>query len=405
MKIKVSDIHSNPFRPKVGYRDERLSELRESIVKTHFWGNIVVRLCSNGRIEQAYGHHRTKAVLDLYGPDYEIDVVVKDLSDGEMLKMLARENMEDVDALADLSLLKHTVQVLAEGRIEIPVNGAKEVHYAPSFKMQPFEAGRPGAYTQAALARFLGYRWLRPKEFNKKGKPLAQHSANRMNYSMVALQLVEDGVFDGIEQFEGVSTTQLEKLVSTTMYVLKSAEEKAARHEAEALAAQKKKTAPQKEAAKEKRVAAERRNAEKTRENAKKSVGEAAEKICERLRAGEMLTKDIKAEVLRNSSHGSVEDESGGPEVPKWIGEHADDVRSKYDYVLRNGKDKLMDKMNGLLNLRVEFEQSDPAALAALVQTLVNLSGRAIRVAKQLQGGKLSPKLNKQLLRALKETI
>jgi len=49
----------------------------------------------NGKIQIAYGHHRLKALQEIYTPDYQIEVPVKDLSDELMLKIMANENMEE----------------------------------------------------------------------------------------------------------------------------------------------------------------------------------------------------------------------------------------------------------------------------------------------------------------------
>lgn len=99
MLVKVKDIRPNPFRNINAYplSQTKIDLLIGSINKTGFWDNILARK-KDGNIELAYGHHRFFALQDKrsgYGKDAQIDIPVKDISDDDMLRIMADENMDE----------------------------------------------------------------------------------------------------------------------------------------------------------------------------------------------------------------------------------------------------------------------------------------------------------------------
>ena len=96
MKVKIKDLHPNPFRDLSSYpfNKEKIEQLKKSIEATGFWDNILARQV-NGKIQIAYGHHRLKALKEVFSGEYMVEVPVKDLSDELMLKIMANENMEE----------------------------------------------------------------------------------------------------------------------------------------------------------------------------------------------------------------------------------------------------------------------------------------------------------------------
>ena len=94
MKIKVKDIEFNPFRNVEKYPVDKLKveALKNSIEETGFWDNILARPFNN-HYQISYGHHRIIAVREL-GIE-EIDIPVKNLSDADMIRIMANENMND----------------------------------------------------------------------------------------------------------------------------------------------------------------------------------------------------------------------------------------------------------------------------------------------------------------------
>lgn len=98
MKIKVRDVHPNPYRNIDHYplNKEKIMALTNSIEKTGFWDNLVGREV-DGKVQIAYGHHRIEALrlANGYGYDFEFDLPIKDIDDGTMIQIMANENMQE----------------------------------------------------------------------------------------------------------------------------------------------------------------------------------------------------------------------------------------------------------------------------------------------------------------------
>lgn len=111
MKVAVKDLKPNPFRQISSYPidEEKVGRLVESIRETTFWNNLVARK-EGGEIQIAYGHHRLAALKK--ARVREIDIEVRKLSDADMLKIMARENMEEWTT--SVSVVHETVRA-AEG--------------------------------------------------------------------------------------------------------------------------------------------------------------------------------------------------------------------------------------------------------------------------------------------------
>jgi len=94
MKVKVKDIVANPFRRMKEYPIDKgkVESLKQSIRDTTFWDNLLARK-KGDKYELAYGHHRWMALKELKVK--EVDIPVRDLSDEDMLRIMANENMDD----------------------------------------------------------------------------------------------------------------------------------------------------------------------------------------------------------------------------------------------------------------------------------------------------------------------
>src|SRR5262249_27245605 len=94
--INVSDVVANPFRHIDRYpiSEDKIAALVASMNRTGFWPNVLCRHV-NGKYQLAYGHHRWIAYERKYGRDGTIDLIVKDLSDEVMLRVMADENMRE----------------------------------------------------------------------------------------------------------------------------------------------------------------------------------------------------------------------------------------------------------------------------------------------------------------------
>jgi ParB/RepB/Spo0J family partition protein len=94
MKIEVTRILPNPHRNLTAnpIRPEQVDNILESIERTGFWDNLVVRESPDrpGFYELAYGHHRMAAVVK--AGITHVDLPVRDLNDWEMYECMVDEN-------------------------------------------------------------------------------------------------------------------------------------------------------------------------------------------------------------------------------------------------------------------------------------------------------------------------
>jgi hypothetical protein len=93
VRVKLKDIKPNPFRSFDIYAidRERVKRLKASIKETDWWDNVEARK-KDGEVELAYGHHRIEAMKEIFGPEHEIEIPVKDLSNEQMIRRMSREN-------------------------------------------------------------------------------------------------------------------------------------------------------------------------------------------------------------------------------------------------------------------------------------------------------------------------
>lgn len=95
--VGISQIDANPFR-RLGdypYVERKVEALMKSISDVGLWEGIIGRMVGN-RVEIAFGHHRAEAARRV-GLD-AINIIIRDLTDDEMLAFMGRENMEDYNA-------------------------------------------------------------------------------------------------------------------------------------------------------------------------------------------------------------------------------------------------------------------------------------------------------------------
>jgi hypothetical protein len=157
-----------------------------SMHDTEFWGNIVAR--PNGRGYQiAYGHHRLEVLKKRMRWD-TVPVIVKKLSNEQMLKMMSRENHDayGTDAWVEMEDIRQTIWAYDRGEIELPKidrRGA-EIFLSPRSEKE---------FTKIQIARFHG----RTKQDGKD-----------CNYGFEeawkALDLIEHDILS-TEQFKGLS--------------------------------------------------------------------------------------------------------------------------------------------------------------------------------------------------------
>ena len=95
--VPIGDIDANPFR-RLGvypYVENKIKALMNSIADVGLWEGAIGRKKGN-RVQIAFAHHRVEAGRR-HGLT-AIPVIIRDLSDEQMLKFMGRENSEDYNA-------------------------------------------------------------------------------------------------------------------------------------------------------------------------------------------------------------------------------------------------------------------------------------------------------------------
>jgi len=97
MNVSITSIDANPWRnlSKYPFVESKVDALVRSIKDVGLWEGIIVRKVGN-RYQLAFGHHRWKAAKKARLK--KISVIVRDLTDEQMLQFMGRENLEDWNA-------------------------------------------------------------------------------------------------------------------------------------------------------------------------------------------------------------------------------------------------------------------------------------------------------------------
>jgi hypothetical protein len=221
MLVAVKDIKPNPFRSLDRYPIDRakVEFLKESIESTGFWENVVARE-KDGVVELAYGHHRLIALKEALGPNAKVEIIIKDLDDETMIKIMARENMTEwgTSATVEQETVRAVVLAYAEGKIELP-KVPKDTHktvirYAPRFAVGNEDAlGRLHPYTPATLGRFLG--WTNTRNRGERG--VVEEADRKVIRTLDTLAALAEGIFSE-KQFDGIGTKMAGAAVEETKH-------------------------------------------------------------------------------------------------------------------------------------------------------------------------------------------
>jgi ParB-like nuclease domain len=235
VKVLLSMIRPNPFRNIDQYPLDpaKIDALRESIRSTGFWGNVVARRVGNGHggmaYELAYGHHRWQALnLEAGGEDPDVDLVLRDLTDEDMLQIMARENMQEwgTSATVEIETVRAVVTAYADGKIQLnppdQFTSKNLLRHAPSFTVNKGRDAAPDPsadlsypYTSSTIAPFLGW------------------SSDKVMETLGHLEMIELGILDDAA-YRGLSTWQAQAMTSRARELRDSSAAQAARTEQEA---------------------------------------------------------------------------------------------------------------------------------------------------------------------------
>jgi hypothetical protein len=196
MKVQIGKLEPNPYRDMANYPiDEvKVKALCDSINQTGFWDNILGRE-KDGRVQIAYGHHRLAALKRVMALTDVIDIPVKTLSDGMMIKIMANENMEEWKVSP--RVIDETVRVTKKFLEENPEEMAKvKIPQAPAETKRSKET--------SLIAAFLGWgTW-------------------RVDGALERLRLIDEGVLDK----ESVESMPSDKAARELVAVVKEGKKK-----------------------------------------------------------------------------------------------------------------------------------------------------------------------------------
>lgn len=378
MQVKVRDLHPNPFRRIERYpiRREKVEALRESLRQTGFWDNVVARQ-EDGRVEIAYGHHRLVALQEEYGPDREVNVILRDLDDAHMLQIMAAENMEEwgTSAWVEMETVQAVLQAYGEGRIELEEpdgRGASRwgaIYYAVLTETVP---SKP--YTSTTVAKFLG--WYERSRLTGE----ATGPSYKVATAIGALGLIAQGVLTE-EDFAGLGSTQAMAVVEQTRRAMRDQEAARLKREAEAQrkAAQAARDEATREEANRKRREAERAAAEQELKG-REAAARVGRHVSEGLRSGETTYKQAAARA----------EEVLGPRdtVLRPMNDYAYRVAQALSKILDG--DKLGQEVDELLRFR---DQLSPQRRADLVIHLRGAAARLEVAAERFEDGSVEASL------------
>jgi ParB-like chromosome segregation protein Spo0J len=145
-KVKLSSIHANHLRDLHTYPwiEPKVASLMRSINEVGLWESIIARPIDTG-FEIAFGHHRIEAAKRLGLT--EVPLIIKDLTDKEMLQYMGRENGDDyaTDFLIMLNTWEACVLFLKnQDVISLP--------RASAVNLQPIEIARILGWTRFDLS-------------------------------------------------------------------------------------------------------------------------------------------------------------------------------------------------------------------------------------------------------------
>lgn len=212
MLIKLSNILPSPYRVfnLNPINEQKIEKLIQSIEESKLW-RIIVRPSPiiEGKYELAFGHHRYEAAKRAGLKEADFDV--QDLTNEQMINMLANDNNEvyNSSVLSVIETVAATVKGMADGSLaplEIPEKTRKDlIRYAPSFVPgEPSSADSADhPYTTIGIAKLLGY------TKKNKGK---EEASNAVDAALGALFLMEKGKLN-LESVSNLSVDGLRLMV------------------------------------------------------------------------------------------------------------------------------------------------------------------------------------------------
>ena len=179
MKIKVEDLEANPFREigKYPIDEAKVASLQRSIHDTFFWDNVICRKAGK-KYQIAYGHHRLEALKNL--EIKEIDIPCLDLTDAQMVRIMAEENLEWLST----PLVIYQTVIAVKNFLDAELAKCETLNRADKFIISlfdnegNFQQSKKSGIGRITILKFLGGNWksgmiqpaLKAYEMEQKGK-------------------------------------------------------------------------------------------------------------------------------------------------------------------------------------------------------------------------------------------
>ncbi len=318
---ELNKIVPNPFRmlEKYPYREEKLVALQSSIKETGFWSGVIARRHGD-KFQLAFGHHRVEAAR-LVGLE-TVPLDVRELSDEQMLQLMARENLEDYQT-SFLELLTTW---------EAATDYLSRMH---DISVKPI-----------TVAKFLGWVTIRG-EGKQQGEEVLNTTARATS---PALDLIKGGYLD-YANFEGLSVRTAQAIVGRGRHLMKRLDH----------------SSPY------------RNTTPEWIEEGKKQIGEAVVKTAEQYREGTVAQKDLLAKVDTNVWEFAREAERESPLFTPFCKRLSDSI----DNMLKTdiASEKLGEVRKNVKNLVLE---EDRQTVRRIIFNLAALTERADKWQRRL---------------------
>jgi ParB-like chromosome segregation protein Spo0J len=317
VKTKISNIDRNPLRgAQIYFNERKIEALRRSIHDVGLWEGVIARKV-NGRCEIAFGHHRVEAARRELGENSAIPLIIKSLSEEDMLAYLGRENLEDYNA--DFNVM-----------------------------LQTWEAGRrfcgaSGAVCQDTdIAKKLG--WIR---LQKNGRGGTEFRMNETAQACAAAFKLIEGKRIKPDQLTGLTVKNVREIC----------QEQASTHEEIDRHAQRAGTA------------------EKEIKQAKELVDEAVNEVIKKTADGSLAVKEIRGRI-RERTREKIARRKPRRAARPLFSVHAKKLLRKLDNVLRS--DELEDGLVNIIKVAKHIELREELELIdKLAESCAKLAGRA----------------------------
>jgi len=159
-EISLSKVDPNPYRMlgDYPYSEEKLSVLVRSIKDVGLWEGVIGRE-KDDRVEIAFGHHRIEAAKRAGLSD--VNVVIRDLSDDDMLRFMGRENGEDYRT--DFLVLLETWEAAVKQLTSSDVTGCQSIDIARFLGWTQARSGGGDQFNRSAEACNSAYNLIQGK--------------------------------------------------------------------------------------------------------------------------------------------------------------------------------------------------------------------------------------------------